>query len=71
MSIVKSSQNSSESINYKSGLLGNAKADYELLLHTLSHEDTRSNIDRHALSLQKWLRTYEEGYILSFINSYG
>ena len=35
---------------------------YELLIHALSHEHTRENIDRHALALEKWIRDYDEGF---------
>jgi len=36
----------------------------ELVLHSLTHEDTRDNIARHQLVLQKWCRDYHEGFFV-------
>ena len=34
---------------------------YSLLLHSLTHEDTVSNVERHVLVISKWLRDNDEG----------
>lgn len=34
---------------------------YRLLLHSLTHEDTISNVERHVLVISKWLRDNDEG----------
>ena len=34
---------------------------YVLLLHSLTHEDTEENFDRHCLLFEKWCRDYSEG----------
>lgn len=36
----------------------------ELIIHSLTHEDTRDNIARHQLVLQKWCRDYREGFFV-------
>ncbi len=36
----------------------------QLLLHSLTHEDTRENYSRHQLVLQKWCRDYCEGFFV-------
>jgi len=38
-------------------------ASYELLLHGLSHEQSKLNYDRHILVLEKWCRESSNGYI--------
>ena len=38
--------------------------EYEILIHAISHEHTKSNIDRHVLVLEKWLRDYTKGFFL-------
>ena len=37
---------------------------YRLLLHSLTHEDTEMNIERHVLVISKWLRDNDEGILL-------
>lgn len=34
---------------------------YESLLHSLQHEHTKGNVERHVLSLEKWCRTFADG----------
>ena len=43
---------------------GDAGAKYELLLHSLTHEDTCSNYSRHKLVLEQWARDYSEGFFV-------
>lgn len=40
-------------------------ASYELLLHALSHEQTKTNYDRHVLVLEKWCRESTGGLYIS------
>ena len=35
---------------------------YRLLLHSLTHEHTHVNVERHLMLLQKWIRDNDEGY---------
>lgn len=37
---------------------------YENLLHSLQHEHTRNNFDRHVLVVEKWCRTFSEGVLI-------
>ena len=37
---------------------------YRLLLHSLTHEDTESHVDRHVLVISKWLRDNDDGILL-------
>ena len=37
---------------------------YRLLLHSLTHEDTETNVERHVLVISKWLRDNDEGILL-------
>ena len=41
-----------------------ASAKYELLLHSLTHEDTCSNYSRHQLVLEQWARDFSEGFFI-------
>jgi hypothetical protein len=34
---------------------------YENILHSLHHEHTKDNIDRHVLVYEKWCRTFSTG----------
>ena len=36
---------------------------YKLLIHSLTHEHTQANGERHLLLMQKWIRDNEEGYV--------
>ena len=36
---------------------------YKLLIHSLTHEHTQVNGERHLLLMQKWIRDNEEGYV--------
>ena len=38
-----------------------ASRKYELLIHSLCHEDNAGNLERHALLLDKWCRDYFDG----------
>lgn len=34
---------------------------YDSLLHSLTHEDTKSDFDRHVLLFDNWSRDYDDG----------
>lgn len=34
---------------------------YENALHALRHEHTQQNVERHALVIEKWCRTFADG----------
>lgn len=34
---------------------------YALLIHSLTHEHTQSNVERHVLLIQKWIRDNDDG----------
>jgi hypothetical protein len=38
-----------------------ADENYQLLLHSLTHDHTESNVDRHVLLFEKWCRDYVDG----------
>ena len=41
-----------------------ATAGYELLIHSLTHEHSNKNFDRHLLLFQKWCRDYNDGFYI-------
>ena len=41
---------------------------YELLIHSLTHEHTKEYIDRHLLLYEKWCRDYNDGFYIRDIN---
>jgi len=41
---------------------------YELLIHSLTHEHTKQYIDRHQLLYEKWCRDYTDGFYIRDIN---
>jgi hypothetical protein len=42
-------------------LVAQGNESYDILIHALTHEDNKENIDRHILILEKWLRENNEG----------
>ena len=43
--------------------------EYEVLIHALSNEHTKNNIDRHVKVLDRWLRIYAKGFFLRDLKS--
>ena len=41
---------------------------YELLIHSLTHEHTKQYVDRHLLLYEKWCRDYNEGFYIRDIS---
>ena len=41
---------------------------YELLIHSLTHEHTKQYIDRHLLLYEKWCRDYSDGFYIRDIS---
>jgi hypothetical protein len=43
---------------------GEAAAQYELLLHSICHQQTLNYVDRHVLLFEKWCRDYDDGLFI-------
>jgi len=41
---------------------------YESLIHTLCHEHTKHNVDRHVLAFEKWRRMFDDGLFIKDLN---